>query len=33
MFQLLKQTGKQYVQVEVMIWDVIWYNLIWWMAW
>jgi hypothetical protein len=28
-----KQTGTEYVQVEVMIWEVIWYNLIWWIAW
>jgi hypothetical protein len=33
MFQLLKQTGTQYVQVKVMIWGVIRYNLIEWMAW
>jgi hypothetical protein len=33
MFQLLEQTGTQYIQVEVMIWGVIWYNIIWWIAW
>jgi len=28
-----KQMGTHYVQVEVMIWDFIRYNLIWWIAW